>query len=160
MCSGCYHVIFIADKVMCSHMTSSNTFIMALSFLLLPPCPPHSSSLPSSSHSSFLTQPFPGMTLLKVYLKHACLVLIAVNTNSHQHFIVSCDATASINVVSTRGYTPAGLNIQDSIPPNHRCVHVCIHVCVYCNLLKRVVEIVSCSLCVVCIQGRHYKVTV
>ena len=148
MCSGCYHVIFIADKVMCTHMTSSNTFIMALSFLLLPPSlpppsPPHSSSLPSSSHSSFLTQPFPGMTLLKVYLKHACLVLIAVNTNSHQHFIVSCDATASINVVSTRGYTRAGLNIQDSIPPNHRCVHVCIHVhvcicvcaCVYCNLL-------------------------
>ena len=63
-------------------------------------------------------QPFPGMSLLEVCLKHACRILIAVNEDPHYHFTVLCDATDSVNVLSTRG----ALCTVDCIPPMHRCV--------------------------------------
>ena len=53
-------------------------------------------------------------------MKHACYVLVAVNKDPHHHFVVSCDATHSINVVSTRERNSHGLCTQDYIPPNHR----------------------------------------
>ncbi len=61
-------------------------------------------------------QPFPGMCLLEVCLKHACRILFAVNEDPHYHFTVICDATESINVLSTRG----ALSTVDCIPPMHR----------------------------------------
>lgn len=61
-------------------------------------------------------QPFPNMCLLEVCLKHACRILVAVNEDPHYHFTVSCDASDSANVLSTRGV----LVTTDSIPPMHR----------------------------------------
>lgn len=63
------------------------------------------------------------MSLLEVCLKHACRVLVAVNLDLHHHFTVSCDASESYNVLSTRG----SLHTKDCIPPMHRYIlpHTC-----------------------------------
>lgn len=58
------------------------------------------------------------MCLLEICLKPACRILVAVNEDPHYHFTVSCDATDSRNVLSTRGE----LGTVDCIPPMHRYV--------------------------------------
>jgi len=63
------------------------------------------------------------MQLCELAVGSGCRVLVAENSDDRYHFIVSCDASASHNVMSTRsGCGHLGLEISDSLPPNHRQV--------------------------------------
>lgn len=65
-------------------------------------------------------QPFSNMMLKEVCVGKACRILVAENNDKHHHFIVSCDASNSYNITSTRARGLQGLNVADSIPPKHR----------------------------------------
>lgn len=55
------------------------------------------------------------MYLVDVSLQ-ACHIVLAVNDDAHNYFTVSCNATGSMNVFSTRGE----LCTMDIILPRHR----------------------------------------